>query len=326
MPKNVPVESRVEQREGRSTAAADLKPLSPRHLAFVLPLVLMHLGCALVFLTGLSKPAAAILCGSSALQIFGVTAGYHRLLAHRSFKTSRAFQFVLAVLGVLAGQNGPLWWVGHHRHHHRHSDRDGDPHSPRHGFWWSHMGWLFSPGCVCVRHHLVADLVRYVELVRLERYSYAVNIGYALILYCLGEAWHTADPAACASGFQFVVCGVVISTVFSYHAIWSANSFCHCFGLRRYATADGSRNNFIVSLLTFGDGWHHNHHYCPSSARHGFRWWEIDINFAILSLLSWLGIVWDLRLAPEGARRPRAIPEGIPTPRPIAVLARKRGH
>jgi stearoyl-CoA desaturase (delta-9 desaturase) len=318
MLENVPVEPCVEER---STGAAGVAPLSPRHLAFVVPLILVHLGCALVFLTGVSKPAVAVFCVSSALQIFGITAGYHRLLAHRSFKTSRAFQFVLATLGVLAGQNGPLWWVGHHRHHHRHSDRDDDTHSPQHGFWWSHMGWLFSPGCVPVRYNLVADLGRCVELVWLERYFYAVNIAYALILYGLGEAWHTLDPTALASGFQFVVCGFVISTVFAYHSIWSANSVCHCFGFRRYATADRSRNNFIVSLVTFGDGWHHNHHFCPNSARHGFRWWEIDINFAILSLLSWLGIVWDLRVPPEAAR---AIPVGVAGPGPSVVLARKR--
>jgi stearoyl-CoA desaturase (delta-9 desaturase) len=158
------------------------------------------------------------------------------------------------------------------------------------------MGWLFSPDCVRVRRRLVADLARASELVLLERYSYVVNLAYALLLYVCGEVWRAVDASVGASGVQFVVWGAVISTVCVYHAVWSANSFCHRYGTRRYTTRDDSRNNFIVSLLTFGDGWHHNHHYCPSSARHGFRWWEIDINFAILKLLARFGIVWDLRL------------------------------
>jgi stearoyl-CoA desaturase (delta-9 desaturase) len=278
-----------------ATKTPDVAPFSPRHLAFVLPLILLHLGCGLAFATGVSKPALATFLISGGMQLFGITAGYHRLLAHRSFKTSRQFQFVLALFGVLAGQNGPLWWVGHHRHHHRYSDREQDFHSPARGFFWSHMGWLFSPYCVRVRRRFVGDLARFSELVLLERYSYAVNGAYALLLYLCGEFWRVLDAAAGTSGFQFVVWGTVISTVCVYHAVWSANSFCHRYGSRRYVTRDESRNNFLVSLVTFGDGWHHNHHHCPSSARHGFRWWEIDLNFAILKLLSLLGVVWDLR-------------------------------
>lgn len=281
----------------------DVTRFSPRHVAFVLPLILLHLGCGLAFVTGVSTAALAVFLLSTVVQLFGITAGYHRLLAHRSFKTSRQFQFVLAVFGVLAGQNGPLWWVGHHRHHHRYSDREEDTHSPRRGLFWSHMGWLFSPRCVRVRYRLVADLARFSELVLLERYSYAVNLGYALLLYLCGEVWCAFDRGAAASGFQFVVWGTVVSTVCVYHSIWSANSLCHRFGTRRYSTPDNSRNNFIVSLLTLGDGWHHNHHHCPYSARHGFRWWEIDINFAILKLLSCLGIVWDLRMPFERVAR-----------------------
>jgi stearoyl-CoA desaturase (Delta-9 desaturase) len=278
---------------------AEVRRFSPRHVAFILPLILLHLGCGLVLFVGLSKVAAAAFLITSALQVFGITTGYHRLLAHRSFKTTRTFQFVLSLLGVLAGQNGPLWWVGHHRHHHRHSDRDADVHSPHGGFFWSHMGWLFSPRCVPVRHELVRDLERCPELWLLQRYYYVFNLAYALLLYGVGEAWRCFDPLAGTSGFQLLVWGGVVSTVCVYHSIWSANSFCHRYGTRRFATRDDSRNNIVVSLLTFGDGWHHNHHYCPYSARHGFRWWEVDINFIILRLLACLGIVWDLKLPPE---------------------------
>ena len=278
--------------------SAKVRPFSWRHLAFVVPLILLHLGLALPLVTGVSGPALAIFFVSSLVQIFGITAGFHRLLAHRSYRTSRAFQFILALFGVLAGQNGPLWWVGHHRHHHRYTDSENDTHSPNRGFFWSHMGWLFSPANVPVRRHLVPDLARLPELVWLERYFYAVNLAYAALWYGLGEAWNALDPTAGVSGAQFVVWGVIISTVWVYHAIWSANSICHLVGFRRYPTADRSRNNWIVALLILGDGWHHNHHYCPTSARHGFLWWELDINFAILRLLSRCGIVWDLRIPP----------------------------
>ena len=280
-------------------AAADdveLRRFSPKHLAFVLPLIVLHLACGLVFVVGWSDVALTVFLITCAIQVFGVTAGYHRLLAHRSFKTTRTFQFMLALFGVLAGQNGPLWWVGHHRHHHRHSDRKEDTHSPRAGFFWSHTGWLFSPRCLPVRSGLVRDLHRLPELRLLERYYYAVNLGYALLLYPLGEAWQRFNPLAGTSGLQMVVWGSICSTVCVYHIIWSANSFCHRYGSRRFLTGDDSRNNFIVALLTLGDGWHNNHHSCQYSARHGFRWWEIDINYGILQLLARVGVVWSIRL------------------------------
>jgi len=282
---------------------AEVSRFSPRHIAFVVPLILLHLACGLVFVVGLSKAAMSVFLITSAVQVFGITTGYHRLLAHRSFKTSRLFQFVLALLGVLAGQNGPLWWVSHHRHHHKHSDREGDVHSPHAGFFWSHMGWLFSPRCVRVRVDLVADLDRLWELRLLERYYYVVDLAYVLLLYLLGEAWRYFDPEAGTSGFQLVIWGGVVSTVCVYHIIWSANSFCHRYGTRRFPTRDDSRNNFVVALLTLGDGWHHNHHYCPYSVRHGFRWWELDINYDILRLFAFLGIVWDLKLPPKRVYR-----------------------
>jgi stearoyl-CoA desaturase (delta-9 desaturase) len=272
-------------------------------LAFVLPLILLHLGCGLVLVVGASGAAVTVFVLTAVIQVFGITTGYHRLLAHRSFRTSRAFQLVLAVLGALAGQNGPLWWVSHHRHHHRYADERHDAHSPREGFFWSHMGWLFSPRCVRVRRELVTDLLRLPEMRLLERYYYVLVLGYAAFLYALGEAWSRLEPAAGTSGPQLVVWGSVVGTVAAYHAIWSANSVCHRFGTRRFPTRDDSRNNPIVALVTLGDGWHHNHHYCPYSARHGFRWWEVDVNYGILRGLAWIGLVWDLKLPPRRASR-----------------------
>ena len=272
---------------------------SPRHLTFVVPLILLHAGCGLVFVVGYSPLAVTVFLVTGVLQLFGITAGYHRLLAHRSFKTSRPGQFVITLFGTLAGQNGPLWWVGHHRYHHKHSDGETDVHSPRLGLFWSHMGWLFSPRSIPPRKGLVADLEQFPELRLLDRWGYVVIVGYALLIYGLGEAWRSLHPGAGTSGVQLVVWGSVLSTVCVYHCVWSANSVCHRFGTRRFATRDDSRNNFLVSLLTFGDGWHHNHHYYPASARHGFRWWEIDVDYAILRVLAWLGIVWDLKLPPS---------------------------
>ncbi len=273
-----------------------VRALSPRHLAFVTPLVLLHAGCLLVFVVGASLPALGAFFVSSALQIFGITVGFHRFLAHRAFKTTRTFQFILAVCGTMAGQNGPLWWVAHHRQHHRYSDRDGDTHSPVHGLFWSHMGWLFSPTCIPVRYRPVTDLCMFPELRWLQEWAYLVNLAHVVVLFAIGSIWAEINPAAGTSGFQFVVWGFIVSTVWTYHGIWSANSICHRFGYRSHRTHDNSRNNWIVALWIFGDGWHHNHHFCPYSARHGFRWWEIDVNYGVLLVLSRLGLIWDLRV------------------------------
>jgi stearoyl-CoA desaturase (delta-9 desaturase) len=193
---------------------------------------------------------------------------------------------LLTLCGVLAAQNGPLWWVGHHRHHHRHADHPDDTHSPRAGFFWSHMGWLFSTKCLPVRFNLVPDLRHIPEMRWLERNYYLVTLGYAGV-----------------RGLQLVVWGSVLSTVCCYHFVWSTNSVGHRFGTRRYPTSDDSRNNILIALLTLGDGWHHNHHHYPPSARHGFRWWELDITFVVLRVFAAVGIVWDLKLPPSRIRK-----------------------
>jgi stearoyl-CoA desaturase (Delta-9 desaturase) len=281
------------------SVAPRVEPWSPRHLVFVVPLVLLHLACGLVFVVGVSGAAVRVFLVTVVVQIFGITLGYHRLLSHRSFKTTRLFQFVLAACGALALQNGPLWWVGHHRHHHRFPDDVPDPHSPRVGLFWSHMGWLFSPDCIPTRNELVRDLAQYLELRWLNRYAYVIVFCDVALVYLLGEVLRRTDPQGGATGAQLVVWGCILSTVCTYHIIWSGNSIGHRFGTRRFPTHDDSRNNAVVALLTLGDGWHHNHHYVPYSARHGFRWWELDVNYAILKVLAWSGLVWDLKLPPK---------------------------
>ena len=280
-------------------AEGPVSSLSAKHCVFLAPLLILHLSCFLILVVGASPLAVGVFVVSTFLKCFGITAGYHRLLAHRAYKTSRAFQFVLSVLGALAGQNGPLWWVGHHRHHHRYSDTPRDIHSPRDGFLWSHFGWLLSADCVHARKELVRDLWKLPELRFLERHYYAVHVLHALALLAVGEMLHQLRPDLDTSGLQLVVWGSIVSTVCSYQLIWSANSFCHKFGRRRFDTRDDSRNNVVVALLTLGDGWHNNHHYWPVSARHGFRWWELDINYLILRFLSWFNVVWDLRVPPS---------------------------
>ena len=216
------------------SVATHVERFSPRHLTFVVPLVLSHLACGLVFVVGASAVAIQLLLLTMAVQIFGITVGYHRLLSHRSFKTTRTLQFIIAAFGALAAQNGPLWWVGHHRHHHRFPDEDADMHSPRAGFFWSHMGWLFSPRCIPTKRDLVGDLERYAELRWLERYAYAIVFGYAALLYLIGEILRRTDPQADATGAQLVVWGSILSTVCVYHIVWSGNSIAHRFGTRRF--------------------------------------------------------------------------------------------
>jgi stearoyl-CoA desaturase (delta-9 desaturase) len=281
----------------------EVSRLSARHLAFITPLVLMHLACGLVFVVGVSPLAVAVFVVTVVIQQIGLTIGYHRLLTHRSFKTSRWFQFVLAAAGTLAGQNGPLWWVAHHIHHHRYSDQDPDIHSPRAGLFWSHMGWLFSPRIIPVRHALVTDLARLPEIRWLQRCSFVVVFVYALGLYLLGATWGHGHPASGVTGWQLTVWGIVLGTVCVNHLILCLGSVAHRFGGRAFPTRDDSRNNVALGWVLFGEGWHNNHHAYPSSARMGFRPWEVDLNYAILRLLARLGIVWDLRTPPEAIMR-----------------------
>jgi stearoyl-CoA desaturase (delta-9 desaturase) len=241
-----------------------------------------------------------------ALRMFAVTAFYHRYFSHRAFRASRAAQFVFAVLAASAVQRGPLWWASHHRHHHAHSDRPADSHSAReHGFLWSHVGWFLAGDNFATRLELVPDLVRFPELRWLDRYDVAVPALLVLSLCALGAGMEHAGVAT--SGAQLLVWGFCISTVALYHATFTINSLAHRFGSRRYATRDDSRNNWWLALLTFGEGWHNNHHHFPGAARQGFYWWEADVSYYGLRLLAALGIVRDLRAVPLSAREARRV-------------------
>jgi stearoyl-CoA desaturase (delta-9 desaturase) len=248
---------------------------------------LMHVACFGVFLTG-TNVLALSLCGVVYfLQMVGITVGYHRYFSHRTFKTSRAFQFALACLGCSASQRGPIWWAAQHRHHHRTSDTSEDLHSPiAHTFWQSHVAWIFSPQSAGTNEQTVKDLVRYPELRWLDRHYLLPPLSLAALCLAIG-------------GWAGLVWGFFVSSILSHHATFMVNSVCHLWGTRQYATSDSSRNNFFVALITLGEGWHNNHHHYPNSAQQGFRWWECDFSYYLIRLGACLGIVHDVRKVPR---------------------------
>jgi len=265
-----------------------------------MPFFALHLGCLAVIWVGWSWPAVAVAVLLYAVRVFALTAFYHRYFSHRAFKTSRWFQCVGAILGLAAIQRGPLWWAAHHRKHHRHSDDPEDLHSPYHGgFWWSHIGWFLTKEHFKKNLHEIKDFTKYPELRFLDHYEMLVPVTMGIGLYLLGEGLAMWKPEWGCTGLQMFVWGFLISTVAVYHVTYTINSLCHLLGRRRYQTRDQSRNNLVLALLTFGEGWHNNHHRYPSSARQGFFWWEIDITYYTLVVLSWFGLVWDLRPVPQ---------------------------
>ncbi len=279
--------------------------------ARIVPFIGMHVACLGVIWVGASPLAVGVAVALYLLRMFAITGFYHRYFAHRSFKTSRAGQFLFGLLGASAVQRGPVWWAAHHRHHHAWSDRPEDPHSPRHkGFLVSHMGWFLTKGGFRPDLRRVRDLLQFPELRWLDRYDIAVPALLAAGLFGAGEALAHYRPELGTDGGQLLVWGFFISTVAVYHATYTINSLSHVFGQRRYPTGDDSRNNPWLALITLGEGWHNNHHYYPSSVRQGFYWWELDLTYYGLKLLSWLGIIWDLKPIPVEVRdaRPGARP------------------
>lgn len=263
------------------------------------PLLIVHIGAACALFVGFSRAALVALLATYFLRVFALTGGYHRYFSHKAFKTSRAFQFILAVLGASAAQLGPLWWASHHRYHHQHADTELDVHSPtRRGFLWSHLGWLVCPRYSPTEVSRISDFAAYPELVWLNRYSYVPALGLATLLLGIGEWIQVRNPDGGVTGLQLVVWGFFVSTVLVYHVTFSINSLLHLVGRRRYDTPDTSRNNFVLALLTMGEGWHNNHHRFAVCARQGFRWWEIDLTYYVIRILAALRIVWDVREPP----------------------------
>lgn len=218
---------------------------------------------------------------------WGIGMGYHRLLTHRGYKTPRWLEYGLTLCGMLALEGGPIFWVSTHRIHHQHSDHDGDPHTPREGTFWAHIGWVLSGRSL---HHDADMLSRYAPdlakdpvHVALTRWHWVPQVVVGLLLLALG-------------GLPYLLWGTFFRTVFGLHATWLVNSASHLWGSRRFQTRDDSRNNWWVALLSWGEGWHNNHHAHPVSARHGLAWYELDMNYLAIRLLAMLGLAWDVKV------------------------------
>lgn len=261
--------------------------------------IAIHLACLAVIWVGFSWVAAATCIFLYILRMFAITGGYHRYFSHRTYQTSRIFQFILGFLGASSAQKGPLWWASHHRHHHQHSDTEEDIHPPSKGIWWAHVGWVLSADYEITNDSLVKDLAKFPELRALDRLHFIAPILLAVLTYFWGFFLNHYYPALQTSGLQMLIWGFFISTTLLYHGTFVINSLTHKWGARRFETADNSRNSLVLALITLGEGWHNNHHRYPGSERQGFYWWEIDISHYILKALSWFGIVWQLRSPPQ---------------------------
>jgi stearoyl-CoA desaturase (Delta-9 desaturase) len=270
-----------------------------------LPFIAIHVLALGAFFVKFHWYYPVVAVGLYYVRMFGITAGYHRYFAHRGYKTSRWFQFVLAWLGASSAQKGVLWWAAHHRDHHKYSDQPEDIHSPvQRGFWWSHVGWILCARFNETKQDRIRDFGKYPELQWINKYHLVPPALLAAVLGLIG-------------GVPMMVWGFCVSTVVLWHGTFTINSLSHVFGSRRYKTTDDSRNNLILALLTMGEGWHNNHHYYMSTANNGFFWWEIDASYYILKTMSWVGLVWDLRTPPKHIRDAHLTPQPAPLPSPV---------
>lgn len=263
------------------------------------PFIALHLTCIGVIWVGVSPIALTVAAALYALRMFALTGFYHRYFSHRTFRTSRPVQFIFALLGASSVQRGPLWWAAHHRNHHSHADTPADPHSPGvYGFVWSHVGWFLTQRNFRTDLARVPDLAKYPELRWLDRYDTLVPVLLAVGLYLFGVLLKHIAPQLGTNGGQMLIWGFFVSTVVLFHATVTINSLAHRYGSRRFDTKDDSRNNPWLALITFGEGWHNNHHFFPGSSRQGFRWWEIDVTWYGLRLMSALGLIHGLKPVP----------------------------
>jgi len=250
------------------------------------PFILLHVAVFGALWTGTSWVDWVACAVLYFVRMFAVTGVYHRYFSHRTYKTSRWFQFVLAFLAQTSSQKGALWWAAHHRDHHKYSDLPWDVHSPiQKGFWYSHVLWLVDRGTEVTDYKRIKDFAKYPELVWLNKYWLVPPVALGVATWWL-------------LGWSGLLIGFFLSTVLLWHGTFLVNSLAHVLGGRRFPTADTSRNNWWIALLTLGEGWHNNHHHYMGSARQGFYWWEIDVTYYILKALSWCGLIWDLRPVP----------------------------
>jgi len=264
-----------------------------------IPFIILHLGCLGVIWVGVSPLAVWLAVGLYFFRMFAITGFLHRYFSHKTYSTSRAFQFIMALWCSLAVQRGALWWAYTHRHHHKHSDEEDDKHSPVvDGFWWAHIGWITSKKNFPTDYSKITDLAKYPELVFLNRFDTLIPILFAGSLYGLGA--YLGAQGVDTSGGQLLIWGFFISTTVLFHGTSCINSLAHVWGTKRFKTTDDeSRNSFILTLITLGEGWHNNHHRYQATTKQGFYWWEFDPTYYLLKMLSWTGLIWGLKGVPK---------------------------
>jgi stearoyl-CoA desaturase (Delta-9 desaturase) len=265
-----------------------------------IPFVLAHIACFGAIWSGVTWTSVALAIGLYWLRMFAVTGAYHRYFSHRTYKTSRVMQFVLALLAQSTAQKSVLWWASKHRHHHRYADTPEDVHSPVHSsFFYSHMGWIFARRHDRFDASTIQDLTKFPELRLLHRFEIAPAVLLALVCFAI-------------DGWAGLVVGFFWSTVAVYHATFCINSLAHVHGDKHYVTGDESRNNWWLAVITMGEGWHNNHHAYQYSVRQGFRWWQWDPTYYIILGLSKIGLFWDLRAPPQAViDRSQALPPRV---------------
>jgi stearoyl-CoA desaturase (delta-9 desaturase) len=267
----------------------------------VIPFILIHFGALAALWTHFEWYLVWVALFLFVIRMFAITGFYHRYFAHKTFKTSRLMQFIFAFIGSTSAQRGPIWWASHHRRHHLNSDRHNDHHSPHtHHFLWSHMGWFLAKKNFLTDRKVVRDLTKFEELVLIDRFDWLPPVLLLLSLFVLGEYLSLTSGI---SGLNMVIWGFCVSTILVYHCTFAVNSIAHLWGTQRYNTKEESKNNFFVALLTFGEGWHNNHHHYPGSIRQGFYWWEVDLTYYALRFLSFFGIVYNLRTVSKAIRQ-----------------------
>ncbi len=270
---------------GTPTADDAEKPATSTDWVSAIPFFAVHLAPLAAFFVTVTWRDWVLCALLYVTRMFCITAGYHRYFSHRSYTMGRVAQFLMALGGTSAVQKGPLWWAGHHRIHHRYTDLDGDVHSPRDGFWWSHVGWILSTSYKDADLGAIKDFAAYPELRLLERFNWVAPWALGVACFLVG-------------GWGALLIGFFLSTVLLWHGTFLVNSAAHLMGRRRFATPDTSRNSFVIAVITGGEGWHNNHHYLPASARQGFTWWEIDPTWYLLRGLASLRLVRGLKDPP----------------------------
>jgi stearoyl-CoA desaturase (delta-9 desaturase) len=297
-----------------ATRASYKAEVLQRRLALVVvivPFLALLVGIVLLCRSAVGRMELLLLAGMYWASHVGAGLGFHRYFSHRSFQTTRPVKAILAILGSMAVQGPVVQWAAAHRRHHNFSDQQGDPHSPHlhepgfintlRAFWHAHVGWVFEPQIYDWVHY-VPDLVKDRALMRLNRlYFLWVFLGLALpslLGYWLIGGWRGA--------LDGLLWGGLIRIALGHHSIWSVNSICHIMGARPYRSNDNSRNNMLLAIAVFGDGWHNNHHAFPTSAFHGLEWWEIDVHGYLLRTLALFGLAWDLKRPSESALKQKS--------------------